>query len=47
MGDSVQSDGRPVEDRQRGIDAGARAHIDKGEFYQGTLLDRISELLAV
>ena len=36
-----------AEDRQRGIDAGARAHIDKGEFYQGTLLDRISELLAV
>jgi two-component system chemotaxis sensor kinase CheA len=33
-------------DRQRGIKAGARAHIDKGEFHQGTLLARISELLA-
>lgn len=34
-----------AQDRQRGLDAGARAHIDKGEFHQGTLLDRISELL--
>jgi two-component system chemotaxis sensor kinase CheA len=33
-------------DRQRGVEAGARAHLDKGEFYQGTLLDRIAELLA-
>jgi two-component system chemotaxis sensor kinase CheA len=35
-----------AKDRQRGIEAGARAHIDKGEFHQGTLLDRICELLA-
>ena len=34
------------EDRQRGIDAGARAHIDKGEFHQGRLLTLIAELLA-
>jgi two-component system chemotaxis sensor kinase CheA len=34
-----------AEDRRRGVEAGARAHIDKGEFHQGTLLDRISELL--
>lgn len=34
-----------AEDRQRGLEAGARAHIDKREFHQGTLLDRISELL--
>jgi two-component system chemotaxis sensor kinase CheA len=33
------------EDRRRGLAAGARAHIDKREFHQGTLLDRISELL--
>jgi two-component system chemotaxis sensor kinase CheA len=34
-----------AEDRARGLAAGARAHIDKREFHQGTLLDRISELL--
>ncbi len=34
-----------AEDRQRGLAAGARAHLDKREFQQGTLLDRISELL--
>jgi two-component system chemotaxis sensor kinase CheA len=35
-----------ADDRRRGLEAGARAHIDKGEFHQGALLDRISELLA-
>ena len=35
-----------AQDRERGMAAGARAHIDKREFHQGTLLDRISELLA-
>jgi two-component system chemotaxis sensor kinase CheA len=34
-----------AEDRQRGVAVGARAHIDKREFQQGTLLDRICELL--
>jgi two-component system chemotaxis sensor kinase CheA len=34
-----------AEDRRRGLAAGARAHIDKREFHQGTLLDRICELL--
>ncbi len=34
------------EDRQRGAEAGARGHIDKGEFHQGLLLTRIAELLA-
>jgi two-component system chemotaxis sensor kinase CheA len=34
-----------AQDRQRGVAAGARAHIDKREFQQGTLLDRISEVL--
>ena len=34
-----------AEDRQRGLAAGARAHIDKREFHQGTLLDRITEVL--
>jgi two-component system, chemotaxis family, sensor kinase CheA len=33
-------------DRQRGVEAGARAHIDKGEFHQGTLLSHVAELLA-
>jgi two-component system chemotaxis sensor kinase CheA len=33
-------------DRQRGVEAGARAHIDKGEFSQGTLLTHVTELLA-
>jgi two-component system chemotaxis sensor kinase CheA len=32
-------------DRQRGIEAGARAHIDKRQFNQSTLLDRIHEVL--
>jgi two-component system, chemotaxis family, sensor kinase CheA len=34
-----------AEDRRRGLDAGARAHIDKREFHQGTLLARIAEVL--
>ena len=34
------------QDRQRGIDAGAAGHIDKGEFHQGHLLTRLAELLA-
>jgi two-component system, chemotaxis family, sensor kinase CheA len=34
-----------AQDRERGREAGARAHIDKREFHQGTLLDRISDLL--
>jgi two-component system, chemotaxis family, sensor kinase CheA len=34
-----------AQDRQRGLAAGARAHIDKREFHQGTLLSRIAELL--
>jgi two-component system chemotaxis sensor kinase CheA len=34
-----------AQDRRRGLEAGAKAHIDKREFHQGTLLSRISELL--
>ncbi|MBT0773616.1 response regulator [Kineosporia sp. J2-2] len=34
------------QDRERGRAAGARAHIDKGEFHQSTLLDRVAELVA-
>ena len=42
----LETGARPsAEDRARGLAAGARAHIDKREFHQGTLLDRISELL--
>jgi two-component system chemotaxis sensor kinase CheA len=33
------------EDRERGLAAGARAHLDKREFHQGTLLNRIQEVL--
>jgi len=33
-------------DRERGRAAGARGHIDKGEFHQSMLLDRVSELVA-
>jgi two-component system chemotaxis sensor kinase CheA len=32
-------------DRRRGVAAGARGHLNKGEFYQGALLDLITELL--
>jgi two-component system chemotaxis sensor kinase CheA len=32
-------------DRERGRQCGAQAHLDKREFHQGTLLDRISEVL--
>ncbi|MFI7586887.1 response regulator [Spongisporangium articulatum] len=32
-------------DRQRGLDAGADAHIDKGQFHQGVLLETIHRLL--
>lgn len=35
-----------AQDRQRGLAVGARAHIDKREFHQGALLERISELLS-
>jgi two-component system chemotaxis sensor kinase CheA len=35
-----------AQDRERGRAVGARAHIDKGEFHQGTLLSRINELVA-
>jgi two-component system, chemotaxis family, sensor kinase CheA len=34
-----------AQDRARGLAAGARAHIDKREFHQGTLLSRIADLL--
>ena len=34
------------EDRERGRAAGARGHIDKGEFHQGQLLDLIAGLVA-
>jgi two-component system chemotaxis sensor kinase CheA len=34
------------EDQRRGAPAGARAHIDKGEFHEATLLAHISELIA-
>jgi two-component system chemotaxis sensor kinase CheA len=34
------------DDRHRGVEAGARGHLDKGEFYQGALLDLITGLLA-
>ncbi|GLY17633.1 hybrid sensor histidine kinase/response regulator [Kineosporia sp. NBRC 101677] len=33
------------EDRERGRAAGARAHIDKGEFHQSTLLDAVARLV--
>jgi two-component system, chemotaxis family, sensor kinase CheA len=33
------------QDRRRGVEAGARGHLDKGQFIQGALLDRIAELL--
>ncbi|GAB6903765.1 hybrid sensor histidine kinase/response regulator [Kineosporia succinea] len=34
------------EDRERGRAAGARGHIDKGEFHQSTLLDTVAGLIA-
>ncbi|GAB3240356.1 hybrid sensor histidine kinase/response regulator [Kineosporia babensis] len=33
------------DDRERGRAAGARAHIDKGEFHQSTLLDAVATLV--
>jgi two-component system chemotaxis sensor kinase CheA len=33
------------EDRERGRNVGAKAHICKGEFDQGELLDKIRELV--
>jgi two-component system chemotaxis sensor kinase CheA len=41
----ILSSGSTDEDRQRGLDAGANGHLDKGGFDEASLLSAVGQLL--